>query len=66
MSDATEEQPGFLMAPLRTPEMEMAELGIGVPDAADLSLADINPANPHLFKDDRWYEHFARLRVDRR
>ncbi|MDG2025997.1 MAG: cytochrome P450 [Acidimicrobiales bacterium] len=64
MSDATEERPGFLMATLRTPEMEMAELGIGVPDAADLALADINPANPHLFKDDRWYEHFARLRAE--
>ena len=44
--------------------MEMAELGAGVPDAADLALDDINPANPHLFKDDRWQDHFARLRAE--
>ena len=49
---------------IRTPEMEMAEVGAGVPDAADLKLADINPANPHLFKEDRWHDHFARLRAE--
>ena len=27
-------------------------------------LADINPANPHLFKEDRWQDHFARLRAE--
>ena len=49
---------------IRTPEMEMAEVGAGVPDAADLKLTDINPANPHLFKEDRWHDHFARLRAE--
>ena len=38
---------------IRTPEMEMAELGRGVPAAADLALEDLNPANPHLYKEDR-------------
>jgi len=49
---------------LRTPEMEMAEIGEGAPGAAGLAIADINPANPHLFKEDRWAEHFARLRAE--
>lgn len=44
--------------------MEMAELGADVPTAAELALADINPANPHLFKEDRWRDHFARLRAE--
>ncbi|MGI9577014.1 MAG: cytochrome P450, partial [Microthrixaceae bacterium] len=47
-----------------TPEMEMAETGGGVPDAADLAIDDINPANPHLFKEDRWQDQFARLRAE--
>ena len=49
---------------IRTPEMEMAEIGGGVPAADDLDIADINPANPHLFKEDRWQDHFARLRAE--
>ena len=49
---------------IRTPEMEMAEKGMGVPDAADLAIADINPANPYLFSEDRWHDHFARLRAE--
>ena len=64
MSDATDETSDYLNADIRTPEMEMAELGAGVPDAADLALDDINPANPHLFKEDRWHDHFARLRAE--
>ena len=43
--------------------LEMAESGAGVPDAAALALEDINPPNPHLFKEDRWHDHFARLRA---
>lgn len=54
----------FLPDDLRTPEMEMAEIGANAPDVDDLKLADINPANPHLFKDHRWQEVFARLRSE--
>ncbi len=64
MSDAIDERSDYLDADIWTPEMEMAEKGAGVPDAADLALADINPANPHLFKEDRWHDHFARLRAE--
>ena len=61
--------PGGILADLmeseiRTPEMEMAETGADVPDAADLALDDINPANPHLFSENRWHDHFARLRAE--
>ncbi|RMH67231.1 MAG: cytochrome P450 [Actinomyces sp.] len=44
--------------------MEMAERGAGVPAAAELSIDEINPANPHLFAEDRWQDHFARLRAE--
>ncbi len=42
----------------------MAELGADVGSAADLAIEDINPANPHLFKNDCWHDHFARLRAE--
>jgi cytochrome P450 len=64
MSDATDEKSTYLNADFRTPEMEMAELGADVPAAADMAIEDINPANPHLFKEDRYLEHFARLRAE--
>jgi len=64
MSDTIDENPPYLNADIRTPEMEMAETGEGVPAAADMALEDINPANPHLFKEDRWHDHFARLRAE--
>lgn len=60
----SENFPALAQPDMRTPEMEMAELGAGVPAAADIDLASINPANPHLFKEDRWQEHFARLRAE--
>jgi len=60
----TPEDNTFFDPNVRTPEMEMAELGGDVPTAADLDIADINPANPHLFRDDRWQDHFARLRAE--
>ena len=44
--------------------MEMAEKGAGVPAAADLSIEEINPLNAHLFKENRWQDHFARLRAE--
>ena len=63
MSEAVEERSSaYFDATIRTPEMEMAEVGAGVPAAADMALEEINPANPHLFKEDRWRDHFARLR----
>ena len=49
---------------LRTPEMEMAEIGSGVPAASELSIEEINPVNAHLFREHRWHEHFARLRAE--
>jgi len=47
---------------VRSPEMEQAIFGGDVGDAADMALDDINPLNPHLFREHRWHEHFARLR----
>ncbi len=35
-----------------------------VADAAEVSLADINPINPRLFSEDRWQDYFARLRKE--
>jgi cytochrome P450 len=37
MTDSTDERQGYFSPNLRTPEMEMAELGADVPDAADLA-----------------------------
>ena len=54
----------FLDGNVRTPDMEMAELGANVGAAAGMALKDINPANPYLFKNDTWRDHFARLRAE--
>ena len=59
-----ENNASFMPDDLRTPEMEMSEIGANVPEAHELELADINPANPHLFQEHRWHEHFARLRAE--
>ncbi|MFT7648528.1 MAG: cytochrome P450 [Candidatus Poriferisodalaceae bacterium] len=65
MTDTADaEESPFLDASIRTPEMEMAEIGANVAAAGDLALADINPANPHLFKEDRWRDYFTRLRTE--
>jgi len=48
--------------PVRSPEMEQAIFGGDVGEAADLTLDEINPMNPHLFREHRWHDHFARLR----
>ncbi len=48
----------------QTPEMEQAKKGAGVPDANDLALEDINPLNAHLYREDRFASHFARLRAE--
>ncbi len=63
MTDTTEEPPIFDPT-IRSPEMEMAETGADTPAAADLTIDEINPLNPHLFKENRWYDHFARLRAE--
>jgi len=49
-------------APVRNPEREQALFAADVPSADELSIDEINPVNPHLFRDDRWHDHFARLR----
>lgn len=49
-------------APIRSPEMEQAIFGGDVGEAADLTLNEINPLNPHLFREHRWHDHFSRLR----
>ena len=64
MTDTTETEADYLNPDIYTPEMEMADTGGGVGAAADLSIDAINPANPHLFKEDRWHDHFARLRAE--
>ena len=48
--------------PVRSPEMEQAIFGGDVGEAADLALDELNPLNPHLFREHRWHDHFARLR----
>ena len=64
MTDTTDNTMPLLRTDVVTPEMEMAEKGADVPAAADLAIEDINTANPHLFKEDRWQDHFARLRAE--
>ena len=55
---------GLLAAAEEEPDVELARLGAGVGPAADLELADINPVNPYLFSENRWHDHFARLRAE--
>ncbi|MEM9033878.1 MAG: cytochrome P450 [Actinomycetota bacterium] len=64
MTDTAEDQGLLPPGTIRTPEMEMADIGAGVPAAADLALDEINPLNAHLFREDRWQDHFARLRAE--
>ena len=56
---ATEQRPA---AEYRTPEQEQAAAGASVPAASEMSLEDINPVNAHLFAENRWQDHFQRLR----
>jgi len=65
MSDTTIDRESWLARkPVRSPEMEQAIFGADVGEAADLSLDEINPLNPHLFREHRWHDHFARLRSE--
>ncbi len=63
MTDITTDRETWLAAaPARNPDVEQAIFAGDVPDAAELSIEEINPLNPHLFREDRWQDHFARLR----
>lgn len=64
MTDTTDQRNSIFDPTIRTPEMEMAEIGAGAPRAADLTIDEINPLNPHLFREDRYQEYFARLRAE--
>jgi len=48
--------------PARNPDTEQAIFAGDVGAAADMAIDEINPLNPHLFREHRWHDHFARLR----
>ena len=52
-------RPGF-----RNPEGEQARFGADWPSASELTIEEINPYNGHLFRENRWQEHFTRLRAE--
>jgi len=58
------DRPEWMSDDFRTPEAEMVEKGEGVPAADQLAIDEINPLNAHLFKENRWHDHFARLRAE--
>jgi len=63
MSDTKTDRAAWVAAaPVRNPEREQAVFGGEVAAADELALEDINPFNPHLFRENRWQDHFARLR----
>lgn len=64
MTDMAEETRQIFNPDVVTPEMEMAEKGRNAPGAYEVPLEEVNPLNAHLFLEDRWQEHFARLRAE--
>jgi cytochrome P450 len=62
--DPLEGMANLLDAAEDEPDVELARIGAEVGEAADQALEDINPANPHLFSQNRWQDHFARLRAE--
>ncbi len=64
MSDTTNKPKTVPLSEFKSPEQEMAEKGANAPAAADLAIEDINPLNAHLFHENRWHDHFARLRAE--
>ena len=63
MTDTQSEREAWLAsAPVRSPQVEQARFAGDVPPADELPLAEINPFNPHLFRENRWHDYFARLR----
>jgi len=59
---STDRETWLAEKPARNPDTEQAIFGGDVGEAADMAIGEINPLNPHLFRDHRWHEHFARLR----
>jgi len=64
MTDMAEETRQIFNPDVVTPEMEMAEKGRNAPGAYAVPIEEVNPLNAHLFLEDRWQEHFARLRAE--
>ena len=64
MTDMAEETRQIFNPDVVTPEMEMAEKGRNAPGAYDVPIEEVNPLNAPLFLEDRWQEHFARLRAE--
>jgi cytochrome P450 len=64
MTDMAEETRQIFNPDVVTPEMEMAEKGRNAPGAYDVPIEEVNPLNAHLFLEDRWQEHFTRLRAE--
>jgi len=65
MTDVQTSREEWLAAEVfRSPELEQALYSGDVPAAAEMALADINPFNAHLFRENRWHDHFARLRKE--
>ncbi|MEC7507019.1 MAG: cytochrome P450 [Actinomycetota bacterium] len=64
MTDMAEETRQIFNPDVVTPEMEMAEKGRNATGAYDVPIEEVNPLNAHLFLEDRWQEHFARLRAE--
>jgi len=63
MTDVETDRRAWLAAsPRRNPEKEQALYGNDPRPADELDLEEINPLNPHLFRENRWQDHFARLR----
>ena len=51
-------------APRRSPEFEQARFAKDTPSPDRLPIDEVNPYNSHLFREDRWQAHFARLRAE--
>ena len=65
MTDVQTERDEWLAAAeYRSPEVEQARFAGDVPSADELAISEINPFNAHLFREDRWQDHFARLRKE--
>ena len=62
MSETATERSLRAPAEYRGPEQEQAQKGGDIRPAQDLLLEDINPVNPHLFRENRWQEYLERLR----